>query len=79
MNTINLPTYAIVELLIRVTPFNSLIGHYKNHSINNDGAIVNTSSGSILIPESLIIDQFKNPEMVTEKILLDMALSFKPF
>ena len=74
----NLPTYVIVELLIRLAPFNAAIGDYKNHSNYENGVMVKTTSGVIHFPESLIIDQFKEPELVTESTLFETALSFKP-
>lgn len=75
----NLPTYVIIELLIRLTPFNGAIGNYKNHSVYGKGIMVQTSGGTIHFPESLIMDQFKAPERVTDKILVETASSFKPF
>jgi hypothetical protein len=75
----NLPVYAIVELLIRLEQHDKSIGGYKNHSIYDDGVIVKTTSGIIHFPEALILQQFAEPEMVTDHALLDIASSFKPF
>ena len=76
----NLPTYAIVELLMRISHYNSTLGDYKNHSIYNDGVMVKTSGGTISFPITLIMQQFENPELITEKELLEMATSsFLPF
>jgi hypothetical protein len=74
----NLPTYAIVELLMRLAPHNNLIGDYKNHSIYNEGVVVKTSGGIIRFPEALIMQQFETPELVTDHALLQTASSFKP-
>ena len=59
----NLPTYAIVELLIRLEPHNTAIGGYKNHSFYNDGVMVKTTGGIIHFPEKLIMQQFHDPEV----------------
>jgi hypothetical protein len=74
----NLPTYAIVELLMRLTPHNDLIGDYKNHSIYDDGVMVKTTGGTIRFSEALIMQQFQDPELVTDQVLTEIASSFKP-
>ena len=75
----NLPTYAIVELLMRLAHYNSLVGDYKNHSVFTDGVIVKTSGGTINFPTALIMKQFENPELITENELLEIATScFSP-
>lgn len=43
----DLPTYAIVELLIRLSHINPLIGDYKGHALFDDGVIVKTTHGNI--------------------------------
>ena len=65
----NLPTYVIVELLIRLEPFNNLIGDYKNHTIYGDGVIVKTTGGTIEFSKSLVMDQFNSPEKISDEIL----------
>jgi len=74
----NLPTYAIVELLIRLAPYNPSIGDYKNHSNYDNGVMVKTTGGTICFAESLIIEQFRAPELVSETILLETASTFNP-
>jgi hypothetical protein len=73
----NLPTYAIVELLIRLEKHNSAIGDYKNHTEFDRGVIVKTSGGSIEFPKELVEQQFQNPEQITEKELKKTALLFR--
>ena len=73
----NLPTYAIVELLIRLEKHNSSIGDYKNHTEFDGGVIVKTSGGSIEFPKALVEQQFHNPERITERELEKTALLFK--
>ncbi len=71
-----LPTYAIVELLIRLSHINPLIGDYKGHAFNEDGVIVKTKHGSIAFSKSLIKQQFDNPEMISDDELTIIASTF---
>lgn len=73
----NLPTYAIVELLIRLEKHNPAIGGYKNHTEFDEGVMVKTSGGSIEFPKVLVERQFHDPEQITEKDLEKTAILFK--
>jgi hypothetical protein len=73
-----LPTYAIVELLIRLSHTNPAIGDYKDHLFRQDGVIVKTTFGSILFSKALIVKQFESPELITSAELAAVALQFKP-
>ena len=77
MFTHNLPTYVIVELLIRLSQYNYLIGEYKNHSVFNAGVMVMTSGGSISFPANIITQQFEDPTSITESELAGIALLFR--
>jgi hypothetical protein len=74
----NLPTYAIVELLIRLSTYNSGIGDYKDHAVKDDEVMVKTSGGMIRFPVVLIEQQFSAPEQITEDALFKASLQFKP-
>jgi hypothetical protein len=73
----SLPTYAIVELLIRLEKHDPSIGNYKNHSESGNGIIVKTTGGSILFPESLIMQQFESPELIGDNELAAIASLFR--
>ena len=73
----NLPTYAIVELLIRLEKHDPAIGDYKNHSESDNGVIVKTTGGSILFPQSLVMQQFETPELISENELAAIARLFR--
>jgi hypothetical protein len=64
-----LPTYAIVELLIRLSHINPLIGDYKGHIVYDDGVIVKTTGGTITFPKKLVVLQFESPETIAENTL----------
>ncbi|HVS93506.1 MAG TPA: hypothetical protein VHB54_07245 [Mucilaginibacter sp.] len=74
----NLPTYAIVELLIRLSGHNSVIGDYKDHAVSEDEVIVKTSGGTIKLPVALIERQFASPESITEEELARTVSRFSP-
>jgi len=78
MSKRNLPTYAIVELLMRLAQHNSTIGDYKDHSVYDEGVMVKTSAGTVRFPLTLIMQQFESPELVSDAVLLSIASSFKP-
>jgi len=70
--------YAIVELLIRLAQINPHIGDYKGHVTRADVVAVKTTKGSIAFLKSLIVQQFEDPELITEADLKQVALAFKP-
>ena len=74
----NLPTYAIVELLMRLAQHNEVIGDYKDHRINHTEVLVKTTGGAIRFPQTLIMQQFENPDLIHDHLLLETISSFKP-
>jgi len=77
MSKDTLPTYAIVELLIRLEEFNTLIGDYKDHIPHEYGVMVKTTNGHINFSRELITRQFNNPTIITRPELIAVAASFK--
>lgn len=73
----NLPTYAIVELLIRLSGNYPAIGNYKDHTIYDAGVVVKTSGGTINFPVELVMQQFSEPETISDNDLQEVASSFK--
>ena len=74
----NLPTYAIVELLMRLEQFSKVIGGYKDHRINHTEVLVKTTGGAIRFPQTLIMQQFENPDLISDHLLLQTISSFEP-
>jgi hypothetical protein len=74
-----LPTYAIVELLIRLGHLNPNVGDYKDHVVYDDGVIVKTTFGNITFSPELIMQQFEHPENITDEQLMPVLMLFKPF
>ncbi|MVN89705.1 hypothetical protein [Mucilaginibacter aquatilis] len=77
MSKDTLPTYAIVELLIRLADFNASIGAYKDHIPHEFGVMVKTTNGHINFSRQLILQQFNNPALIDEPQLKEVALLFK--
>lgn len=73
----DLPTYAIVEILIRLADSNTHIGSYKDHTIHEEGVIVKTTQGVIDLPRSLVMQQFHQPELITDAELSAIANKFR--
>ncbi len=78
MRSMSVPIYAIVELLIRLEEYNPKIGNYKDHAITEKNVRVTTSTGHILFPLSLVMNQFHSPEAIDETTLKLMAVSYSP-
>ena len=76
MTRSNLPTYAIVELLIRLAHINPFIGDYKDHLIYDDGFVVKTNRGTITFSKDIIMQQFHDPDQITDNHLVALAGGF---
>jgi hypothetical protein len=74
----HLPTYAIVELLMRLEQYDNGIGSYKDHRLKHAEVLVKTTGGVISFPEQLVMQQFENPELINDNLLLETISSFKP-
>ena len=74
----NLPTYAIVELLMRLASHNEVIGNYKDHKMDDAEVLVKTTGGAIRFPQDLVMQQFEDPELINDQHLLQTISSFKP-
>ena len=77
MSKHHLPTYAIIELLIRLSQHNYLIGDYKYHSAFDTGVMVKTSGGSISFPIHIVLRQFEDPTKISDDELSQIALRFR--
>lgn len=77
MSKDTLPTYAIVELLIRLAEFDALIGDYKDHIPHEYGVMVKTTNGHINFSRQLVMQQFNNPVLITNEELAAVAAGFK--
>jgi hypothetical protein len=78
MENNNLPLYTIVELLARLSPFNAVIGEYKDHAVHDRGVIIKTTNGTIQLPKELILTQFHTPDQIGKHELEKAAITFKP-
>jgi hypothetical protein len=74
----HLPTYAIVELLIRLSVHNPAIGNYKTHNHYESEVLVRTTSGTIVLSHQLVLMQFERPEQITDAELATLSGTFNP-
>lgn len=72
----NIPAYAIVELLMRLSHYNKHIGDYRGHTVRGDLVLVQTSGGKINFTQSLVMRQFENPELIGNDELVKIASLF---
>jgi hypothetical protein len=72
----NIPAYAIVELLIRLSHHNKLIGDYKGHTVRTEDVLVKTTGGKIYFSRTLIMQQFSNPDLIGAAELVKTASLF---
>lgn len=70
-------TYVIYELLIRLQELNPGVGQYVFSKKNGNGALLRTSTGSIEIPEELLIKQFQHPSSIHRDEILKLLKSFQ--
>ena len=78
MSKSNLPAYAIVELLMRLSSYNKKIGDYRGHMLRNGYVFVKTTGGSLRFTTEMILQQFENPDLVSHETLAQTAALFKP-
>ena len=74
----NIPAYAIVELLMRLSEIDDSIGEYRGHTLRGDKVLVKTSGGGISFPQSLVMQQFQDPEQIGNNELKQALILFKP-
>jgi len=63
-------TYVIYELLIRIKELNPDIGDFVSCRKTDRGVYVQTTSGHLTIPESLYHQQFEDPAKISATELL---------
>ena len=74
----NIPAYAIVELLMRLSEIDDSIGEYRGHTVRGEKVFVKTSGGNIGFPQTLVMQQFQDPEQIDNNELEQALLLFKP-
>lgn len=70
-------TYVIYELLIRLQELNPGVGEYVSSKKSASGVLLKTSTGTIDIPEDLLHRQFHQPALVSQAEMLSMLEHFK--
>ncbi|MEE1945825.1 hypothetical protein VRU48_11955 [Pedobacter sp. KR3-3] len=65
-------TYVIYELLIRIKELNPEVGDFVSCRKTDRGVYVQTTSGQITIPDSLYHKQFEDPTEISTADLLSL-------
>lgn len=65
-------TYVIYELLIRMKELNPDIGDFISCKRTQNGILVQTTSAPIMIPETIYQQQFENPSAISTIELLSL-------
>lgn len=65
-------TYVIYELLIRMKELNPDIGDFVSCKKTENGILVQTTSAPIMIPERIYQQQFENPAAISTIELLSL-------
>ncbi|CAH0265326.1 hypothetical protein [Pedobacter sp. Bi36] len=73
-----LPTYVFVEMLIRISEFEVLIGEYLARTIIADDCIIRTTHGTVHVPVYLLQRQLINPESISSSEIALLAEGFRP-
>jgi hypothetical protein len=70
-------SYVIYELLIRLQALDPAVGDYLSFKKINAGISVQTTTGPLEIPNTLLELQFHNPAGINNKDLLNVLASLK--
>ncbi|MEJ2880272.1 hypothetical protein [Pedobacter sp. GR22-6] len=73
-----LSVYVIYELLIRLQELNPAVGEYLSYKKISAGIKVQTTTGSLEFPDTMLDQQFHHPESVAPADLNLLLGSFKP-
>lgn len=73
-----LAAYVIYELLIRLQEIDPAVGEYLSYKKISAGIKVQTTGGSLEIPDTLLEQQFHRPEGILAGDLLGILGSFQP-
>jgi hypothetical protein len=68
--------YIIYELLIRLQELKPDVGDYLSNKTTTDGIVVFTSTGKIVIPDTIILRQINTPASITTYELIILLDSF---
>jgi hypothetical protein len=70
-------SYVIYELLIRLQELDPAIGEYLSYKKIKAGIAVQTTTGLLEIPDSILDLQFHNPAAIVYSDLLELQSSFQ--
>lgn len=72
----NYPVFIYHELVLRFSEINREIGRYISNKFEDDGCLINTTSGWIKINQKLLEKQYTNPKLISDEELQVLAANF---
>ncbi|WP_276088855.1 hypothetical protein [Pedobacter sp. JY14-1] len=70
-------TYVVYELLIRLQALTPNVGVYLSSSQNPSGVLLKTTTGTIHLPIELLKKQFEEPSLITETDIINLLSNFR--
>jgi len=71
------PLYIIYELLVRLRELNPQAGEFVSCKRHHLGATVKTTTGTLEIPDKLLMLQFNDPSLISAKEMAALAVELK--
>ncbi|UKT65879.1 hypothetical protein [Pedobacter mucosus] len=73
----NYPHYIFYELLIRLAEIEPEIGYYISNTTSNGICILRTNTGTLVVPDSLLIKQSTDPNQIAKDDLYNLLKNFE--
>jgi hypothetical protein len=70
--------YVIYELLVRLNELDPQVGSYESYQKIKGGVLVFSSGGNLMVPEYLLEQQFRSPDLIKLIELSTVLASFTP-
>ena len=73
----NYPVFIFHELVLRFSAINSRIGKYISATIDGGECLINTTTGHIKVAMSMLDKQYRDPKLISEQELQQLATGFE--
>jgi hypothetical protein len=76
MKNEEMPSYAIVEILIRISAFHPNLGRYKDHDLIGPMVVIKITSGRVMVKAELVSKHLQSPHTVSLNELENAVIMF---
>lgn len=76
MKDTEVPLYAIVELLIRISFYHHGLGSYHDYMLDDEQVIVTTTEGLLILTKEIVFKQVRSPGAISDVELLRCTFNF---